>query len=383
VHGLEWLCADEISDHWPEAGHLELFRREVTFHLPDCDPALTSLRIADDVFLEVGRVGGAGTARNVPPALARELARLPWARRLDDVAAIRALPAEPLFDVVASIEGRRAYNRFAVEAALGSQLAPLLAGRYLRRTAAGREPGEPDLTIRIFVRGPAVIAALRLAAAPLHRRAYKLATGPGTLHAPVAAALARLAHPVLGRRGATALDPFCGDGTIAIEVALAHPTARVAASDVDPGRLANTETNAGRAGVRLAVSQADAGALGEPPGEPGDAVDAVVTNPPWNLAVDASGTLTGSLEPFWRRVPGLLTAGGCLVTLTDVDLSAAQALRRLGFGVGLASRIRVAGHVSEVVLAAPPGRPQPLLPESAQRWRERAISAGIVTASGF
>ena len=88
--------------------------------------------------------------------------------------------------------------------------------------------------MRVAVRDGAVAAALRIAARPLHRRDWKLDTGPGTLHPPMAAALARLASPEPGR---TVLDPFCGDGTIAIETALAFPEVRVVAHDLDPDRL--------------------------------------------------------------------------------------------------------------------------------------------------
>ncbi len=72
--------------------------------------------------------------------------------------------------------------------------------------------------------------ALRAGPRPLHRRGWKVRTGPGSLHPPVAAALARLA-----RRpgGGVIADPFCGDGTIPVEVALADPAAHVLAADLD------------------------------------------------------------------------------------------------------------------------------------------------------
>ena len=169
----------------------------------------------------------------------------------------------------------------------GLLLAARLGGTYLRRTAEGRQPGEPDLTVRVAVRNGAVAAALRIAARPLHRREWKLDTGPGTLHPPVAAALARLAAPEPGQ---TVLDPFCGDGTIAIETALAFPRRAWSGSDLDPVRLKNAARNAERAGVSVTLTQADAG-------RPGTGADAVITNPPWNLAVDGSGTLRDGLEP--------------------------------------------------------------------------------------
>jgi tRNA (guanine6-N2)-methyltransferase len=392
VHGLEWLCAEEISTRLPQASGLAVARRELTFGLSGGDPGLAELaglRTADDVFIRVGQACGAGTTKDVPPVLARELAQLPWQDRIQDVAAVRSVAPEPLFDVVVSLEGRRNYSRFVLEAAVGEALTPVLGGRYLRRTAAGREPGEADLTVRIFVREQTAIAGLRLTQDPLHRRAYKLATGPGTVHPPLAAALARLGHR---EGGSSLLDPFCGDGTIAIESALADPGARVLARDLDPDRLVNAQANARRAGVRIDVARADAGLLtignGAAAGPDrragiGAAVDVIVTNPPWNLTVDAQGHLAGSLDRFWDRVPELLARNGQLVLLADTGLRASKTLRGLGFGIGLAAQIRVSGRVSEIVVAVPPGQPAPVLPPEAGRWRDRLIRSGVLTATGF
>jgi 23S rRNA G2445 N2-methylase RlmL len=375
IHGLEWLCAEEIGERFPGADRIEISRREVTFRVPALDPELAGLRRADDAFLEVGRAGGAGTSKDVPAALAATLARLPWQERVEELRVLRKVPREPGLDVVASLEGARRYNRFAVENELGQVLSPILGARYLRRTASGREPGEPALTARIFVRGQSAIATLRLTAAPLHRREYKLQTGPGTLHPPAAAALAALA---IRDHDQAILDPFCGDGTIGIEAALSHPGLRVLAGDVDPQRLDNAAGNAARAGVRLDLTPADAGHP-RPSQAP---VDAVLTNPPWNLAVDASGSLTKSLDPFWRQVPDLLTDDGRLALLADTELDVPFMLRRRGFSIGLSARIRLSGRMTDLVLAAP-RQPAPALRPSATRWRERSVSTGVLTEDGF
>jgi 23S rRNA G2445 N2-methylase RlmL len=374
VHGFEWICADEVTARLADAGDLALSRREITFRLSDLSHQVFQLRTVDDVFVEVGQVSGVGTSKDVPHELARRLVALPWPVQLERVRRLRVIPAAPLVDVVASIEGRRGFNRFAVENTFGELLARLTGGTYLSRSAAGRMPGEPDLTVRIFVRDQTAVAALRIGAQPLHRRAYKQDTGPGTLHPPVAAALARLADPLAG---SAVLDPFCGDGTIAIETALAYPQARVRASDIDPARVRHATRNAGRAGVHPALSAADA-LLTTAAGD----VDVLVTNPPWNLAVEAGGELARSLVPFWRRVPELLAPTGRLVAVTEADLDAPAALRRAGLDVGMAIQVRLAGRVSHVVLAGTGGS-TPQVPHGAARWRERAIAARVVTSTGF
>jgi 23S rRNA G2445 N2-methylase RlmL len=374
VHGFEWICADEVTARLTDAAQIALSRREITFRLPDLSHHLFELRTVDDVFVEVGQVSGVGTSKDVPHELARRLEALPWPIQLERVRRLRAIPAAPLIDVVASIEGRRGFNRFAVENTSGESLARLIGGTYLARSATGRTPGEPDLAVRIFVRGQSAVAALRIGAQPLHRRAYKQDTGPGTLHPPVAAALARLAEPL---PGSAVLDPFCGDGTIAIETELAYPQARVTASDIDAARVRHATHNAERAGVHPALLTADA-LLTKAAGD----VDALVTNPPWNLAVEAGGALARSLVPFWRRVPELLAPTGRLIAVTEADLDAPAALRRAGLDVGMAIQVRLAGRVSHVVLAGTGGS-TPQVPEGAARWRERAIAARVVTSTGF
>jgi 23S rRNA G2445 N2-methylase RlmL len=324
-----------------------------------------ALRTADDVFLVVGTGSGAA-----PDVIAETVRTLPWEERIHDVHVLRALPTAPVLDVVAVVEGHR-FGRFAVEHAVGPHLAARLGGSYLRRTASGREPGDPDLTVRVSVRDGEVTAAVRIGDRPLHRRDWKRDTAPGSLHPPLAAALARIADPADGR----VLDPFCGDGTIAIETALAYPAAAVAGRDLAKDRLENAARNAARAGVAPSLEQADAGSAA--PGR----FDAVVTNPPWNLAVDGAGTLRRGLDPFWRRLPDLLEPEGRLVALTDADLDAPSALAAAGCVLGAVATVRLAGRVSHVVLAAPSRRPE--LPGRLHQWRDRAIATGVVTAEGF
>jgi 23S rRNA G2445 N2-methylase RlmL len=382
VHGLEWVCADEIASRLPFTTSIRLSRREVVFEAPSVGSAGTvdsvdagplDLRTVDDAFIEVGRVDGAGATRDSLPPLARRVADLPYSVLARDPL---DLPANPRVDVVVSVEGRRTYSRFDVEHAVGPLVASRLGGSYLARTGDGKPAGDPDLTLRLFLRGQTAIAAVRLGRRPLHRRPYKQDTGPGTLHPPVAAALVRLVGPPAG---AVLLDPFCGDGTIAIEARLAHRTARVVGSDIDAGRLGNAAANADRAAVRPAFVRADAGRLPVRPG----GVGAVVTNPPWNLAVDAGGRLDASLEEFWVRLREPMAADGRVCVIADEGLDAPGTARRLGWPVGLATRIRLAGRVSDIVLCGVPGGVAPRLAPGLASWRERAIADGVVTDTGF
>lgn len=331
-------------------------------------------RTADDVFVDVGGASLAGAARPSAAAAAAALAGLPWADAVAVVASTRDVPATPLLDVVATVQGLRGLNRFDVEQALGPRLEPALAGRYLVRTPQGRAPGDPDLTFRVTLTPEAVTGALRLPRVPAHRRPWKLEAGPGTLHPPMAAVLARLADP---RPGDRVLDPFCGDGTVVVETALAAPAAHVHGSDLDPDRVAGAGRNAARAGVRAEFAVADAGRL-----PAAQRYDVVVTNPPWNLAVDGRGSLARTLDRFWCAVPGLLAPAGRLVVVADVSLEVRLALSRSGLTETLAARTRLAGRVADVVVAGPESAPAPL-DAGLAGWRSAALGEGIVTQTGF
>jgi 23S rRNA G2445 N2-methylase RlmL len=369
------VAAEEIEDRVPGAEGVEVAAREVRFRVPDLDAGLIGLRTVDDVFLEVGRVPSVGHTRDAPPALAHGVADLAWS---DALAALRgARPVQPgaPFDVVASLEGRHNYSRFAVEDVVGRTLEPVLAGRHLARPKDGHPGrGAPPLTVRVFVRGGEARVALRIAATPLHRRGYKQAAGPGSLHPPLAAALVRLVGPA----GVLA-DPFCGDGTITIEAAFARPVARILAGDIDAARLANARDNSTRAGAESLLSRMDAGLAPWAAG----VVGAVVTNPPWGVGVDARGALAATMGPFWSELERVLTPDGRACLVADAALDVPGLLPGFGFHAGLATRVRLAGRVAHVVLCAPADRDCPRLPARLDEWRRRAIGAGVVTDGGF
>jgi tRNA (guanine6-N2)-methyltransferase len=374
VHGLEWVCAWEVGAQAPQASVVRLSRRQVEVEIGSDASPLLGLRTADDVFVRVAEIDGVGRIKHDLPALGEAAAAVRWRPALDCIRGVRELPELASFDVVASIEGRRSYNRFAVERSVGEAIAPRLGATFAARDEGGRAGADTNLSVRVFVRDDAATIALRLGDRPLHRRAYKVSTGPGTLHPPVAAALAAIGAPAAG----TLVDPFCGDGTIAIEAARARPDLRVVASDVDPDRVGNARQNARRAGVAVEVRIADAATVADIAGD----VAAVITNPPWNQAVRPSGELQAERE-FVDAMARALRTGGVLCCITDADLGVPALLAGRGWRLGLEQRIRLAGRVADISLAAPPGKPVPALPAGLAAWRAKALAAGIVTDSGF
>jgi tRNA (guanine6-N2)-methyltransferase len=375
VHGLEWVCACEIATSGAAVSDLSLSRRQVDFEVGTGVSRLLGLRAADDVFVRTASIDGVGSTKADLPGLGHAAAALDWRRTLDCIRSVRELPEHGSFDVVASIEGRRSYNRYAVERSIGLAIAPVLGATFVERDGDSRAGADSDCTVRAFVQGDQVTIAVRLGRRPLHRRGYKVSTGPGTLHPPVAAALVAIGAPAAG----SLADPFCGDGTIAIEAALARPQLRIMASDVDPARVQNARDNAARAGVDIGARLADAAAFAATVTD----VNAIITNPPWSQAVQPGGELRASGHEFFDALAGALGRDGALCSITDADLGVPALVARRGWQLGLEQRIRLAGRVADVALAAPPGRPVPALPASLAGWRHQALADGVISESGF
>lgn len=378
VRGLEWVLAAEIAEIG-QIGDPRMAERQMSFCLPRPGRRVLSLRAADDLLLHIGTCAAVGHTRAALPAISQCVGQLDFTGAVAQLRTFRPLPATPRFDVVASLLGRRNYNRYAVEDAAGTAIASVFGGRYVSRgteTASARQAAGTDLTFRLFLHGPQMQVAVRVPGRPLHRREWKQAAGPGTLHPPVAAALARIATRP---QDTVACDPLCGDGTIPIELALAHPDLHVLAADLDMGRLANARANAARANALVGLTRADAG---YPAWRPGS-LDLVMSNPPWNRSVSAAGALAPTLDPLWDRLPAILSPRGRVCVVADAELDMATRLRQRGYEIALAQVIRLAGRVSDIVLATPPGAAQACLPASLERWRNHAIEVGLLAPGGF
>ncbi|WP_431910540.1 TRM11 family SAM-dependent methyltransferase [Nonomuraea jabiensis] len=297
VHGIEPLVATEIRRS--RLGVVRGVRhREVWFEAaPAAD--LTGLRTADDVLLAAAVVDGIGHGRSA-------LRRLALAARSVNLGGLTGSGVE----VSASFVGRRNYTRFEIEDAVGAELArPLRLPYHSRRD--GARPPRDAMSWRVTIEGDRALIALRVADRPLHRRAYKTDSIRGTLHPPVAAAMAALAR--LGGAG-TVLDPCCGAGTTLIEAHALAPGARLLGFDHDPAALRAATTNAhagGGGGAAFGWGVADGGRIPLA----GGSVDRVLVNPPWGRQVPPRGLLARDLGPLWREVRRVLAGDGLAVAL--------------------------------------------------------------------
>ncbi|PRY02199.1 putative RNA methylase family UPF0020 [Allonocardiopsis opalescens] len=315
VRGVEPLLAAEIERL--RLGEIQAIgHREVRFAVPERGADVLALTIADDVFALAAEVGGVGRGRSGPDRLADAAA----AADLDAVLRLRercgGSPRYGGLDVSASFLGKRAYNRYDLEDAVGAVLAERLGASYHSRRGGARPP-RGGLGWRVTVEGERAVLAVRIGERPLHRRAYKEASVAGTLHPPLAAAMAALAGP---RPGQTALDPCCGAGTLPIEAARAVPGLRVLGLDADPAALAAATANASRA-LRGPTDAADQGRTGPtttatdaPPDGPsaGRAIRSAAPRPALEAAHGSGGA-----EPFSCALTASAVRGP--VPVTDDD----------------------------------------------------------------
>ncbi|MFI7672573.1 methyltransferase domain-containing protein [Actinophytocola sp. NPDC049390] len=282
VHGLEQVAEAELREQGCTVHAVT--PRQLVLTAP---AVLRPPRTVDDLFDLVLAVPDPGATKADLDALARALASAPL-----------GVPPAPVLSVSASTAGRRTYSHLDVADAVGAVLASRLGAVYAsRRDGAKPPPGAADWRVTIDASG--VHIGLRGVRPPLHRRPWKVASVPGTLHPPVAAAMVRLAGI---RAGDVVVDPCCGAGTLLAE---APPGTFRAGSD--RAGVAAARTNA----PDVPSFTADARALPYPTGS----VDHVLTNPPWDRQVTSHGTFAEFVGE-WRRV---LRPGGRLTYLGPWD----------------------------------------------------------------
>ena len=194
VTGLEQLAAQELA----AASHrvIDLSKRQLVVE-PTAATIITSPpRLADDLFVVQAAVTDPGHTK---------------ASLVSAVAGVRdqlRSSTGGAFAVTASFQGRRNYTRFDVEDLVGQVLRDVCGGRYHSRRTDAVPPSE-RVDWRVVLDGKVLWVGVRPFDVPLHRRDWRRQTVPGSLHPPVAAAMACLAEIAAGQ---SVVDPFCGCG---------------------------------------------------------------------------------------------------------------------------------------------------------------------------
>jgi 23S rRNA G2445 N2-methylase RlmL len=332
VHGLEHLAAAELT----ELGScvVSIRKRQVLVAARGSRLAARP-RTVDDLLVQIARTADPGPTK-------ADLQRL---RRLLDVADLEAV--KPDFDrgnrlltVSASMLGRRTYNRHDLEDLVGAFLSERLGARFASRSGGIRPPaGAAEWRVVLSPEG--LLLGYRGSRPPLHRRPWKTSSIRGTLHPPVAAAMARLAEI---EAGMTVLDPCCGAGTILVEARELVPGADFIGSDLDPDALAASAGNAQHLDG-IALAKCDAAVLPMPVGS----VDRIVTNPAWGRQVATSRALPVLLAA-WRQV---LAEDGRLVCLVPPELVRYFEAERSGWRLVETHQLSLSGQRPVIVIAEP------------------------------
>lgn len=332
VHGLEHLAAAELT----ELGYrvVSLRKRQVLLTAPAACLA-DRPRTVDDLLIQIARTADPGPTK-------ADLHRL---RHLLDAADLKLIESDfdrgdPVMAISASMIGRRTYNRHDIEDVIGSLLAKRLGARYASRSGGNRPPaGAAEWRAVLSPEG--LLLGYRGRRPPLHRRDWKTASIRGTLHPPVAAAMARLAGIDAGM---TVLDPCCGAGTILVEARELAPRADFIGSDLNPGALAAAARNAQHLNG-IAFAKSDAAHLPMPTGS----IDRIVTNPAWGRQV-AEMQRFPALLAEWRRI---IADDGRLVCLVPPELSCHFETERSAWNLVERRPLSLSGQHPVIVIAEP------------------------------
>ncbi|MEV3935765.1 methyltransferase domain-containing protein [Glycomyces sp. NPDC049804] len=332
VNGLEHLAAAELTELGCQVDSIR--KRQVLLTTPK--PCMADLpRTVDDLLIQIVRTADPGPTK-------ADLQRLPL---LLDAADLRPIKSDfdhgdPVLTVSASMIGRRTYNRHDLEDAIGSFLSERLGAQFATRRG-GLRPPAGAAEWRAVLSPEGLLLGYRGRRPPLHRRAWKTASVPGTLHPPVAAAMARLAGM---EAGMTVLDPCCGAGTILVEARDLTPGAGFIGSDLNPEALTAAARNAQHL-TGIAFAESDAARLPIPTG----GIDRIVTNPAWGRQV-AMPRRFPALLTEWRRV---IADDGRLVCLVPPEFLCHFEAERSGWRVIERHQLSLSGQHPVIAVAEP------------------------------
>jgi tRNA (guanine6-N2)-methyltransferase len=337
ARGVEWVAAAELRGalgaNVQTVGH-----RELQFTLDVLSPDVVRLGTVDDVYVVVGSTKAFGHTRAELPRIGAAATQLAIQEARAQLRAIREVPARPRFDVTATFLGKRNFNRFEIEDVVGEALAGLTGWRYESRREGAPPPTQ--LTVRVHLSNDSTVFAVRIAEAPLHRRAYRQHSRTASLRPPIGRVLALLAGL---RAGARLLDPFCGAGTIPIEAMLATAEVQAFGSDVDAAVIPLARQNAQAAGTATTFRLANAATLAEEDAS----FQCLATNPPWGEGVK----MIGSFAAAWTEVRRVLSDDARIAAIGPPELLD-ECERRLDIPCVLAQPLRVLGAMVEIRVLA-------------------------------
>jgi tRNA (guanine6-N2)-methyltransferase len=351
IRGIEWCAAAEIEQRCG-ATIGEIRHREIRFQVDGLSEELRNLGGVDDVFLTCGTLNDVDHTRAALAVVAQRASEIKFLATIAPLRQLREIPARPKFDVVASFLGRRNYNRFEVEDTVAAVIRRQTGWTYTPQREIKTD--RLDLSFRIHLSGQEAILGLRVMSQPLHRRTYKTESRTGTLHPPLAFALAMLSNLAANQN---VVDPFCGVGTILIESTKLEPRICALGVDIDQDSTRKARRTAESAGSEIQFVVGDAGRL--PIGD--GRMDRVISNPPWGRAVEAEGSIRVDRSAFFEELRRISKPEARIILLFEPAPELQELIERSGFAVLLRTQVSLFGSWPEIYVL---GNGSTLFPET-------------------
>lgn len=256
---------------------------------------LSSLTLAEDLFVEIGR-----TLRSDGDRAPWIAGRLLKPERTKRALAVRGQILHPVRDrascrVIVRVLQERSFLRTELRRHLATAVAKQ---QPLWRFA---DPSDLEVWVVEYQQGK-VIAGVRASDGRMRQHGGRVEERSGALRPTVAAAMVALA----GNPGRTLLDPCCGSGTILSEGLRAGWT-DVQGVDIDPTAV----EIAGRDARRARVTVGDARKLNTEDGT----IDACVSNLPFGQQYDVQGDMDGWLHAVLTEMARVTHPGGRVALL--------------------------------------------------------------------
>ena len=268
---------------------------------------VTRVRVAEDVFLELGRIPLTGTSADLKTLAGAAAWGGGLASALTQLMTIRPgiAPSRLRFRVVAQADDVRwrLYRRVDLQTAVEAAI--------LKHHPKWRlERDEAPVEIWLHQLGRELRLSLRMTAPHQRSRGGRSVEREAALRPTIAAAMVRLSDP---RPSDVVLDPMCGTGTLLLERAEAGRYRQLLGGDIDPGAVKAALANFGLRHQPREFSQWDARAL---PLDPAS-VTVVLCNLPWGRQIGNPRQLPELYAKVLAEAVRVLVPGGRMVLITS------------------------------------------------------------------
>ncbi len=334
TRGIEDISKSEISSAFEASSVLEVSYRKIVLESDAAFEDVTSLRSIEDAFMYVGEVTQIGHTKQDLHKLTDSILAMNFS---DSLTSIRSHRSPRSFSISASSVGKRNFSMPQLKDALRIPLARKLGMPF-------EDVLHEDFDIRIFLEHKRALIGVRLSTHPLHRRAYKTETTPGSLKPNIAYALCFLAEI---EENTVLLDPLCGSGTIIAE-SLSFQPQEIYANDIDPLAITIARENADslNSGKKIPIRWSIGDARNLPLDD--NTVGAIVTNLPFGKQV-AVGDIERLYEEALRELARVAKRNSRIVLLTTQDSAMQNAIEKcMGLSCAAVREISLHGEIAKM-----------------------------------